>query len=100
MDAVSTLTDAIPLLIVTILGGWLLTGRLNRLETKIDARPTRDEMIGRHNDLRNEMAGRLDDLRSDINGRLTRLEAEVGALRSDVTQIAIALGARTRPDTA
>ena len=77
MEAVSTLIDAVPLLIVTVLGGWLLNGRLNRLEAKVERRPTRDE----------------------IDGRLNRIEAEVVALRSDVTQVALALGARSRPET-
>ena len=77
MDALASLVDAVPLLIVTVLGGWLLNGRLNRLEAKIDARPTRDEM----------------------NSRFERIEAETTALRSDMTQIALAVGARSRPET-
>lgn len=48
----------------------------HRLETKVESRPTRDE----------------------VEGRLNRIEAEVVALRSDVTQFALALGARTRPE--
>ncbi len=81
MDTISTLTNSIPLLIVTVLGGWLLKDRLDRLEgkldTKLEARPTREE----------------------LNVRFGRLEAEVAALRSDLTQIALALGARSRPET-
>lgn len=77
MDAVSTLINAIPLLIVTVLGGWLLKDRLDRLEAKVEARPTRGE----------------------IDGRFSRLEAEVASLRSDLTHIALAVGARARPDT-
>ena len=84
MDVTSALLNAIPLLVVTVLGGWLLKDRFDRLETrfdaldaKVEARPTRDEM----------------------NGRFSRLEAEVAALRSDLTQIALAVGARARPET-
>jgi outer membrane murein-binding lipoprotein Lpp len=34
-----------------------------------------------------------------LSTRLDRVESEVAALRSDITQIALAVGARTRPQT-
>ncbi|HYZ94089.1 MAG TPA: hypothetical protein VFA34_17075 [Actinomycetota bacterium] len=84
MDAAAALVNAIPLLVVTVLGGWLLKDRFDRLESriealdvKIEARPTRDEM----------------------NARFERVESEVAALRSDLTLVALAVGAQTRPQT-
>lgn len=43
--------------------------------------------------------GRLDRLESRMEEGFRDLRSEMGSLRSDVTQIAIALGARGRPDT-
>jgi hypothetical protein len=84
MSAADTLFNAIPLLVVTVLGGWLLNGRLNRLERKVDGLPTREEFTGLV-----QLVDRLE----------ARSEASYDSLRSDITQIAIALGARTRPQT-
>ena len=95
MDVVATLTDAVPLLIVTILGGWLLNGRLNRLEAKID------RLTGRVDGVELKVEGRPP--RDEIDRRFDRLESRVDSqfdsLRSDITQIALAVGARTRPET-
>lgn len=80
MDVISTLMDAVPLLVVTVVGGWLLNGRLSRLERKVDALPTREEF-------------------GSLVQRVDRIDSRVDALRSDVTQIALAVGAPTRPQT-
>jgi len=85
MNGLDTLVDAIPLVVITVLGGWLLNGRLNRLERKVDSRPTREEFNG--------LVHRVD--RHDE--RFDRLDSKIDGVRSDLTQIAIALGTQTKP---
>jgi len=84
MDISVTLLNAIPLLIVTAVGGWLLNGRMSRLERKVDALATRDEFNG--------LVHRVDRLEN-------RVDSQFDSLRSDITQIALAVGARPRPQT-
>lgn len=87
MEIVQTLSTSLVVLFVSIVGGYVLKGRLDRiearldrLEARMDALPTREEF-------------------NAVNSRLARLEAEVAALRSDLAQIALAVGARLRPQT-
>lgn len=92
MDALGVLTESLPLLAVTVVAGWLLNGRLTRLERKVDGLPTREEF--------NALVHRVDrhDDRFDrVDERFDRLDAKIDALRADLTQIAIALGTQTRP---
>lgn len=120
MDLVSALQDVVPLLIVTLGGGWLLNHRLDRLERSVDTLPTREEMHAGFQSgqsgldgLRAEMQAGLQSGQTGLDGlraemrmgfegqgkRLDRLETEVAGLRSDLTQIALAVGARARPQT-
>ncbi len=79
MDTLTLATTLYLGVIVPILG-WLITRRIDRLEASVDRLPTREEFNG-------------------LGSRVGRLEAEVAALRSDLTQVALAVGARTRPQT-
>ncbi len=80
MDQVTFVTT-LYLAVVIPLSGWLTIRRIDRVEAKLDAkielRPTRDE----------------------VHVRLDRLESEVASLRSDLTHVALAVGARSRPQT-
>jgi len=99
MNAADTLVNAIPLLVITVLGGWLLKGRLTRLERKIDSLPTREEFNAMVHRI-DRQDGRFDrqDARFDRQeDRFDRLETKLDSVRSDITQIAIALGTQTRP---
>jgi hypothetical protein len=63
---------------------WLVLRRIERMETRLDRTVERLE---------------LTPTREEMNARMDRLEAEVGAMRSDLTHVALAVGARTRPQT-
>jgi hypothetical protein len=41
----------------------------------------------------------LESAKTDLGDRIGRVEGEVGGFRSDLTHIALAVGARTRPQT-
>lgn len=74
--------------------GWLILRRIDRLEKRIDGVENRvDGVHGRINGL---------PTREEFNAlgeRISRVEYELAAFRSDLTQIALAVGARIRPQT-
>jgi hypothetical protein len=84
MEFAQVLVTPLVLVFIGIRGAYLLKERLDRVEGRIDALPTRDEINARF---------------ASNDGRLDRLESEVAALRSDLTQVALAVGARPRPQT-
>lgn len=60
-------------------------GRIDELGRRIDEQGQRIDELGR----------RIGQLES----RMGRAEGEIAALRSDITQVALAVGARPRPET-
>ena len=80
----ASVANSVLLLVVAGIGGILITRRLDRLETKIDRVPTREE---------------FDALVRRVDGLGRRVDTEFAGLRSDITQLAIALGTRPRPQT-
>ena len=57
---------------------------------------------GQIDSLRREMDGLRTEVRreiGDLKARVQRLEAQFDALRADLTQIALAVGAKLRPQT-
>jgi hypothetical protein len=91
MDAASTLIEAIPLLVVTLVGGWLLNHRLDRLEAKLDGAEYRLDGVVEKVESR--------PTREETDRRFDRIEDQLVALRADMTQIALALGAQNKPRT-
>jgi uncharacterized protein DUF2730 len=107
MDPVPTLITPILMVFLTIIGGYLLKDRFDRIENRIEAQGAR--LDGRIDSLGNSIDGRIDSLGNRIDGLPSReefsalradvvsLRGEVGAMRSDLTQIALALGTRSQP---
>ncbi len=101
-NLVLTLTNAIPLLVVTLVGGWLLNGRFSRLERKVDALPTREEfsaLTQRADRLEARFESQFDSLETRFESQFDSLRSDIASLRSDITQIALAVGTRLRPQT-
>jgi hypothetical protein len=92
-----TLANAIVLIVVAGIGSILFSRRLDRMEGRLDGRI--DAMGARLDGRIDGISARLDGLptRDEFEARFGRLESEVSALRSDMTQIALALGVRPRP---
>ena len=91
MDLITDVITPLALLLFGGLGIASISRRIDRLESRVDARPTRPE---------------FEELRAQMNQRFDRLEARFDdlvsdnrSIRSDITQIALAVGAQTRPQT-
>jgi len=73
----ASVANSVLLLVVAGIGGILMTRRLDRLEAKTDRLPTREE----------------------FDALVRRVDTEFAGVRSDIAQLAIALGTRPRPQT-
>jgi outer membrane murein-binding lipoprotein Lpp len=80
MNAFQVLLSPVLTALILVAAVYIFKERIDRLEAKVDRLPTREEFIA-------------------LGARVDRLEREVAALRADLTQIALAVGARPRPQT-
>lgn len=102
------LVASINAVVVGVVGGvvvWLGKGRFDaidrrfeRLETRLDGRidslgaqlGDRIDSMGAHHD------GRIDSLGTRLDARIEALQSSMDAMRSDLTQVALAVGVRPR----
>ena len=80
------LVASINAVVVGVVGGvvaWLGKGRFDALDRKIDRLETR-------------LDGRIDSLGARVDGRIDALQSSIDAMRSDLTQVALAVGVRQR----
>jgi hypothetical protein len=83
--------------VVAVVGGavaWLGRGRFDALDRKIDRLESR--FVGQIDTLEGRLDGRLDTLEGRLDGRLDALQSSMDAMRSDLTQVALAVGVRPR----
>jgi hypothetical protein len=87
MDVVTTVLDIVLGPIVVLLLGWYGKGRFDSLDQRVDR-------------LEQRLDGRIDALQVSVDGRISALQASVegriDGLRTDITQIALAVGGRPR----
>ncbi len=87
MDLVGTVVNAVAVGVVGLVLGWMGNNRFRALERRIDR-------LGERFDARVDgVDGRLDGLKDYLGDR-------IDSLRSDLTQIALAVGARPRAENA
>jgi hypothetical protein len=80
------LVASINAVVVAVVGGvvaWLAKGRFDALDRKVDRLETR-------------LDGRIDSLGARLDGRIDTPPPPVDAMRSDLTQVALAVGVRPR----
>lgn len=87
MDFVATAVNALVVAAVGLLIAWLGKGRFDALERRIDR-------------VEEQVNARFTRLEEQVDGRFTRLEGQVDALRSDLTRVALAVGARPQAGNA
>ena len=75
-----------------------LDGRSDTLEVRFDGRVDSLEarFDGRVDSLEARFDGRIDTLQSHVEGRFDTLQSSIDAMRSDLTQVALAVGVRPR----
>ncbi|MGH2692804.1 MAG: hypothetical protein ACRDHM_09910 [Actinomycetota bacterium] len=83
MELVGTAVNAAVVVTMGIILAWLARGRFEGIEKRLDA-----------------LEARADRMESRIDGRLDAMQASVDGLRADLTQIALAVGARPRAENA
>jgi hypothetical protein len=80
------LVASINAVVVAVVGGivaWLGKGRFDAVDRKIDRLEAR-------------LDGRVDSLEARLDGRIDTLQSSIDAMRSDLTQVALAVGVRPR----
>jgi hypothetical protein len=81
MDVVAQFGNTIAIVIIGVLVWFYLRGRFEQIDRRFD-RVEQD----------------ISDLRADIDRKFEFLVAEINRVRSDLTQIALAVDARSRPE--
>jgi hypothetical protein len=71
---------------------WLGKGRFDALERKIDALDTR--LTGQIHSVETQLDGGIVSLEARLDGRIDTLQSSTDAIRSDLTQVALAVGVR------
>jgi hypothetical protein len=91
------LVASINAVVVGVVGGvvvWFGKGRFDAIDRKIDRLETR--LDGRIDSLGAHLEGRIDSLGARLDGRIEALQSSMDAVRSDLTQVALAVGVRPR----
>jgi hypothetical protein len=87
MDLVGTIVNAVVVGVVGLILGWMGNNRFKAIERRIDR-------------LEERLDARVDGVDGRIDGLHESLGARIDGLRSDLTQIALAVGARPRAENA
>lgn len=83
MDLTQTITNAIVVAAVGAILGWMVHGLRTELRSEIGA-------------LRVELKSDIADLRAELKADIRDLRREIADVRSDLTQVALAVGAKRR----
>ena len=90
MNLVAVVINGLVVSAVGIVLAWLGHGRFAALEGRMD------RLEGRFVGGEGRLDGRMDRLEDRLGGRIDALQASVDGMRSDLTAVALAVGARLR----
>ncbi|HJS26585.1 MAG TPA: hypothetical protein VJ913_05605 [Actinomycetota bacterium] len=94
MDLLVASTNAVVVAVVGGIVAWLGRGRFEALDRKLQSKfEALDRKIDR---LETRLDGRIDTLEARLDGRIDTLQSSMDAMRSDLTQVALAVGVRPR----
>jgi len=101
MDLLGASINAAVVAVVGALLAWLGKGRFDALDRRIDRMETRldgriDALESRSDNRIGALETRLDHRADTLEGRFDGLQASIDAMRSDLTQVALAVGVRPR----
>ncbi len=83
MDVIGTVVNGLVVAAVGLVLAWLAKGRFEMVERRID------RLEGRLDD-------RIDHLEARLDTRMDVFQSSLDAMRSDLTQVALAVGVRPR----
>ena len=86
MDLVSDAINAVVVGAVGLLLAWLGKGAFEQVDRRFEHVDRRFEQV----------EGRIDRMEERFNARMDGLQASLDGMRSDLTQVALAVGARPR----
>jgi hypothetical protein len=90
MDLTAAGINALVVAVVGLIVAWLGKGRFDALDRRFD------RVDGRVDHLEARLDDRIDRLEARIDGRMDSLQSSLDAMRSDLTQVALAVGVRPR----
>ena len=94
------LVVSINAVVVATIGGilaWLGKGRFEAIDRRFDALDHRFDRLETRLDGRIDgLEGRIERFEGRVDGRFETLQSSVDAMRSDLTQVALAVGVRPR----
>lgn len=105
MDLLVASINAVVIAVVAGVVAWLFKSRFDALDRKIDALDTRltgqidaldTQLTGQIHSAETQLDGRIGSLEARLDGRIDTLQSSMDAMRSDLTQVALAVGVRPR----
>ena len=101
MDLGGVVINALTVVAATVVITWFLHGRFEGVEKQIlrlDDRleSFRSELGGEITAVRSELGGEIVSVRTELGLSIGSMRSELTAMRSDLTAVALALGARPR----
>jgi ribosomal protein L29 len=97
-ELTQTLVNAVPLLVVAFVGGTLGLRRFEAIERSVAE--LRTEQKADIAELRTELKADIAELRTELKADIAELTGEQAQMRSDLTIVALAVGARPARGTA
>jgi flagellar capping protein FliD len=100
MELLTPLVVGVVVVLLTGIQVWLNKGRFDKQDDRTDRLEERVDRLEERMYARFDgVDRRFDSLEERVDRRFEQLTSELAAMRSDLTQIALALGVRARPET-
>jgi hypothetical protein len=94
VDLGGVVINALTVVAATAVITWFLHGRFEGVEKHILRLDDRLESV--RSELRSELGAEIGSVRSELRGEISSMRSELVAMRSDLTAVALAVGARPR----
>ena len=97
MDLLGTMVNVATVTVVGAIVVWFTRGRFEAIDRRIDRLENRLAGTATRLDRRiDRVEARFDGLEAGLDGRFGALQSTMDAMRSDLTQVALAVGVRPR----
>lgn len=97
MEIVNTAINATVIAAVALVLGWFAKGRFEAVQQQFQAVHRQIEAVQKQVE---RVDARVDDLQASFDAMRNQFQGSLDAMRSDLTQVALAVGARPRAENA